>query len=99
MRSAASPILLSNNVSLRTSLLSRRLPGERPLDPVAPHLVVDARAVDAEALGGLALVPAGQAERLRDRELLHLLQREVRRHERMLRVDPVVDLLREVLRP
>jgi len=66
----------------------------RRLDPVPPHLVVDARAVDAEALGRLALVAAGQAERLHDRELLHLLEREMRGHQRMLVIGAAVDLLR-----
>src|SRR5262249_57345227 len=71
----------------------------RPLDAVAAHLVVDARAVDAEALGRLALVAAREAERLGDRELLHLLERQVGRHERMLVVGAAVDLRGEGLWP
>src|SRR5437667_12898208 len=79
--------------ALRSDVLGLRA----PLDPVAPHLVVDAGAVDAETLGGLALVAAGQPQGLRDGQLLDLLARHVRRDERPLVVAPAVELRRKVL--
>src|SRR3989442_889784 len=73
--------------------------GLRVLDPVAPHLVVDAGAVDAEPLGGLALVAAREPQGLRDGELLDLLERQVRRDERPLVVARAVDLRWQILGP
>src|SRR5581483_8375371 len=70
-----------------------------PLDPVAAHLVVDARPVDAEPLGRLALVAARTPERLRDRELLDLLERQVGGDEGPFVVAAAVQLRRQVLRP
>src|SRR5207249_219040 len=70
--------------ALRSDVLGLRA----PLDPVAPHLVVDAGAVDAETLGGLALVAARQPQGLRDGQLLDLLEGQVRRDERPLVLAP-----------
>src|SRR5215470_8988240 len=75
----------------------RLLPARGPLDAIASHLVVDARAVNAEALGRLTLVAARQPEGLRDGELLDLLQREMRRNQRSLLLATAVHLRRQVL--
>src|SRR5262244_1132435 len=77
----------------------RLLPARGPLDAIATHLVVDARAVNAEALGRLALVAARQPEGLRDGEFLDLLERQMSRDQGSLLVPATVDLRRQVLRP